>query len=83
MMLLRCLGTDFSRFLPPAAVELQQVRGRKRNLKAGLTRAQKMERRLKREAKIAARKQYSFMQRIHIRRMKSMCVRKLAGKHGQ
>lgn len=69
---MRCLGMDFTRFLPPALVEVQQVRGRKRNLKQGLTRAQKLERRLKREAKIAARKQYNFMQRINIRRMKSM-----------
>ncbi|VDP04708.1 unnamed protein product [Heligmosomoides polygyrus] len=46
--------------------------GRKRALKQTITRQQKLERRLKREEREAARKQYSFMERINIRRMKNL-----------
>lgn len=48
--------------------------GRKRALKQTITRQQKLERRLKREEREAARKQYSFMERINIRRMKNLWV---------
>lgn len=58
--------------LMPSSYDIFQVRGRKRALKANLTRQQKLERRLKREAKEAARKQYNFMEKIKIRRMKSL-----------
>lgn len=46
--------------------------GRKRALKQTITRQQKLERRMKREEKEAARKQYTFMERINIRRMKNL-----------
>uniref|UniRef100_A0A914QA80 39S ribosomal protein L1, mitochondrial n=1 Tax=Panagrolaimus davidi TaxID=227884 RepID=A0A914QA80_9BILA len=62
---------DF-RLLMPEALCVQQCRGRKRALKAGLSRAERLERRLKREEREAARKQYSFMERINIRRMKNL-----------
>lgn len=55
-------------FLP----EFQQFRGRKRNLKKPLSRQEKLARRLKREEKEAARKQFSFMERIKIRKMKKL-----------
>ncbi|VDK48459.1 unnamed protein product [Anisakis simplex] len=58
--------------LSPQVLQLQQQRGRKRALKANLSRQQKLERRLKREAKEAARKQYNFMERLNIRRMKNL-----------
>ncbi|TMS38190.1 hypothetical protein L596_004966 [Steinernema carpocapsae] len=58
--------------LKPSTAFLQQHRGRKRSLKRTITRAEKLERRLKREAKEAARKQYSFMERVSIRRMRSL-----------
>lgn len=48
------------------------VVGRKRALKQILSRQQRLERRLKREEREAARKQYTFMERINIRRMKSL-----------
>ncbi|VDK78796.1 unnamed protein product [Litomosoides sigmodontis] len=56
----------------PSICNSQQCRGRKRNLKRGLTKQERQERRLKREAKEAERKKYSFMQRIQISRMKHM-----------
>ncbi|CAD5219013.1 unnamed protein product [Bursaphelenchus okinawaensis] len=49
-----------------------QVRGRKRALKKPLSRQEKLARRIKREEKEAAKKQFSFMERIKIRRMKEM-----------
>ncbi|KAI6216178.1 hypothetical protein M3Y99_01834200 [Aphelenchoides fujianensis] len=52
--------------------ELQQLRGRKRALKKPLSRQERLLRRQKREEKEAARKQYSFMERIKIRRMKAL-----------
>ncbi|GMS97006.1 hypothetical protein PENTCL1PPCAC_19181, partial [Pristionchus entomophagus] len=58
--------------LVPSTSEIMSVRGRKRALKQTITRAQKLERRLKREEREAARKQFSFMERINIRRMKSL-----------
>jgi len=63
---LKCIGGG--------TIELQQVRGRKRNLKAPMTRAQKLEKRLKREAKIEAKKRYNFMQRIIMSKKKSLYV---------
>ncbi|PAV63911.1 hypothetical protein WR25_03282 [Diploscapter pachys] len=72
----RALGSvacsSLSSLLQPHAVEVTQIRGRKRALKATLTKAQKLERRLKREEREAARKQYTFMERIKIRRMKNL-----------
>uniref|UniRef100_A0A1I7YUV4 39S ribosomal protein L1, mitochondrial n=1 Tax=Steinernema glaseri TaxID=37863 RepID=A0A1I7YUV4_9BILA len=70
----RCFSmfSGVGEFLRPSTAVLQQNRGRKRALKATLTRAQKLERRMKREEKEAARKQYNFMERISIRRMKSL-----------
>uniref|UniRef100_A0AC34GPE4 39S ribosomal protein L1, mitochondrial n=1 Tax=Panagrolaimus sp. ES5 TaxID=591445 RepID=A0AC34GPE4_9BILA len=62
---------DF-RLLMPESLGIQQYRGRKRALKAGLSRQERLERRLKREEREAARKQYSFMERINIRRMKNL-----------
>ncbi|MCP9260744.1 39S ribosomal protein L1, mitochondrial [Dirofilaria immitis] len=56
----------------PSIYNLQQYRGRKRNLKRALTKQERQERRLKREAKEAERKKYTFMQRIQISRMKNM-----------
>lgn len=64
---------DF-RLCMPESLIVQQNRGRKRALKAGLSRQEKLERRLKREEREAARKQYSFMERIQIRRMKNLYV---------
>uniref|UniRef100_A0AC35UCT4 39S ribosomal protein L1, mitochondrial n=1 Tax=Rhabditophanes sp. KR3021 TaxID=114890 RepID=A0AC35UCT4_9BILA len=64
--------TSLSSLLKPAELDINQARGRKRALKATMTRQQKLDRRLKREAKEAARKQYSFMERIQIRRMKTL-----------
>ncbi|GMT24501.1 hypothetical protein PFISCL1PPCAC_15798, partial [Pristionchus fissidentatus] len=58
--------------LVPTSSEIINVRGRKRALKQTITRQQKLERRLKREEREAARKQFSFMERINIRRMKSL-----------
>ncbi|CAD6198146.1 unnamed protein product [Caenorhabditis auriculariae] len=58
--------------LRPVFGEIHQVRGRKRALKQTLTRQQRLERRIKREEKEAARKQYTFMERINIRRMKNL-----------
>ncbi|CAI5448882.1 unnamed protein product [Caenorhabditis angaria] len=58
--------------LRPISAEAIQVRGRKRALKQTITRQQKLERRMKREEKEAARKQYTFMERINIRRMKNL-----------
>ncbi|KAI6176133.1 hypothetical protein M3Y97_00765400 [Aphelenchoides bicaudatus] len=52
--------------------EICQIRGRKRGLKKPLSRQERILRRQKREEKEAARKQYSFMERINIRRMKSL-----------
>lgn len=52
--------------------EICQVRGRKRALKKPLSRQERLAKRQKREEKEAARKQYTFMQRIMIRRMKSL-----------
>ncbi|CAD5226680.1 unnamed protein product [Bursaphelenchus xylophilus] len=49
-----------------------QYRGRKRALKKPLSRQEKLARRIKREEKEAARKQFSFMERIKIRRMRKM-----------
>ncbi|VDL64396.1 unnamed protein product [Nippostrongylus brasiliensis] len=63
------LGTDLLRAVTG---EVAQQRGRKRALKQSLTRQQKLERRLKREEREAARKQYTFMERINIRRMKNL-----------
>uniref|UniRef100_A0A0K0FZZ4 39S ribosomal protein L1, mitochondrial (inferred by orthology to a human protein) n=1 Tax=Strongyloides venezuelensis TaxID=75913 RepID=A0A0K0FZZ4_STRVS len=59
-------------FLTPTSYDILQARGRKRSLKANLSRQDKLERKLKREAKEAARKQYSFMERIKIKRMKNL-----------
>uniref|UniRef100_A0A0N5C9C7 39S ribosomal protein L1, mitochondrial n=1 Tax=Strongyloides papillosus TaxID=174720 RepID=A0A0N5C9C7_STREA len=59
-------------FLTPTSYDVLQARGRKRVLKASLSRQQKLERRLKREAREAARKQYSFMEKIKIKRMRSL-----------
>ncbi|CAG9529969.1 unnamed protein product [Cercopithifilaria johnstoni] len=56
----------------PSIYNSQQCRGRKRNLKRALTKQERQERRLKREAKEAERKKYTFMQRIQISRMKHM-----------
>ncbi|KAF1757543.1 hypothetical protein GCK72_013999 [Caenorhabditis remanei] len=61
-----------SSMLRPAAADIVQIRGRKRALKQTITRQQKLERRMKREEKEAARKQYSFMEKINIRRMKNL-----------
>ena len=61
-----------SRLLISSRVLIYSSRGRKRALKAGLSRQEKLERRLKREEREAARKQYSFMERINIRRMKNL-----------
>ncbi|VDK55772.1 unnamed protein product, partial [Cylicostephanus goldi] len=58
--------------LRPVVGEFAQQRGRKRALKQTITRQQKLERRLKREEREAARKQYTFMERINIRRMKNL-----------
>ncbi|VDK82586.1 unnamed protein product [Onchocerca ochengi] len=58
--------------LLPSIYNSQQFRGRKRNLKRALTKQERQERRLKREAKEAERKKYTFMQRIQISRMKHM-----------
>lgn len=52
--------------------EFCQIRGRKRGLKKPLSRQERLLRRQKREEKEAARKQYSFMDRIIIRRMRSL-----------
>ncbi|KAL3986190.1 Ribosomal protein L1p/L10e family protein [Acanthocheilonema viteae] len=60
------------RLLFPSIYNSQQYRGRKRNLKRALTKQERQERRLKREAKEAERKKYTFMQRIQISRMKQM-----------
>jgi len=49
----------------------QQIRGRKRALRSQLTRQQKIEKRMKREEKIAERKKFGFMERIKIARMRS------------
>ncbi|CEF65480.1 39S ribosomal protein L1, mitochondrial [Strongyloides ratti] len=59
-------------FLLPSSYDIFQVRGRKRCLKGTISRQQRLEKRLKREAKEAARKQYNFMEKIQIRRMKSL-----------
>uniref|UniRef100_A0A0N5AVZ8 Ribosomal protein n=1 Tax=Syphacia muris TaxID=451379 RepID=A0A0N5AVZ8_9BILA len=53
-------------------IQYQQCRGRKRNLKIGLSKAEKAARREAREAKEAERKKYNFMERTQIRRMKSL-----------
>ncbi|KAK6749822.1 hypothetical protein RB195_002059 [Necator americanus] len=63
------VSTDLLR---PAVGEFAQQRGRKRALKQTITRQQKLERRLKREEREAARKQYTFMERVNIRRMKNL-----------
>lgn len=60
------------RVLAPNNVLIHQNRGRKRALKASMSRQERLERRLKREEREAARKQYSFMERIVIRRMKNL-----------
>lgn len=65
-------GSSYCGLLGPISLELQQLRGRKRNLKAGLSKAQKAAIRQRREEKEAARKQYNFMQRTQIRRMKKL-----------
>lgn len=52
--------------------EICQVRGRKRALKKTLSKHERLLKRMKREEKEAARKQYTFMERIKIRRMKSL-----------
>lgn len=52
--------------------DIYQIRGRKRALKKSLSKQERMLRRKKREEKEAARKQYTFMERIKIRRMKSL-----------
>nr|CDJ90384.1 Ribosomal protein L1 domain containing protein [Haemonchus contortus] len=70
--MLSCSGVAVLDLLRPAAGDFTQLRGRKRALKQSLTRQQKLERRLKREEKEAARKQYTFMERINIRRMKNL-----------
>lgn len=67
-----CLFFGECRLLLPNEILVHQVRGRKRALKAGISRQERLERRLKREEKEAARKQYSFMERIQIRRMKNL-----------
>ncbi|CAJ0936154.1 unnamed protein product, partial [Mesorhabditis belari] len=64
--------TPWGNILRTTSAEIVQIRGRKRALKQTLTRQQKLDRRLKREAKEAARKQYTFMERINIRRMKNL-----------
>ncbi|VDM56218.1 unnamed protein product [Angiostrongylus costaricensis] len=61
-----------SELLRPTVAEFAQLRGRKRALKQGITRQQRLERRLKREEREAARKQYTFMERINIRRMRNL-----------
>ncbi|KAK6036143.1 hypothetical protein COOONC_26352, partial [Cooperia oncophora] len=68
-----CSGLVAFDLLRPVAGDFTQLRGRKRALKQGLTRQQKLERRLKREEREAARKQYTFMERINIRRMRNLC----------
>lgn len=55
-----------------ATPEIYQIRGRKRALKKTLSKQERALRRQRREEKEAARKQYSFMERIKIRRMKSL-----------
>ncbi|KAJ1358695.1 hypothetical protein KIN20_017185 [Parelaphostrongylus tenuis] len=67
-----CRDPMSSELLRPTVAEFAQLRGRKRALKQGLTRQQKLERRLKREEREAARKQYTFMERINIRRMRNL-----------
>ncbi|KAK6047919.1 hypothetical protein COOONC_14576, partial [Cooperia oncophora] len=67
-----CSGLVAFDLLRPVAGDFTQLRGRKRALKQGLTRQQKLERRLKREEREAARKQYTFMERINIRRMRNL-----------
>ncbi|KJH41201.1 ribosomal protein, L1P family [Dictyocaulus viviparus] len=62
----------YSNFLRPVVAEYLQQRGRKRSLKQTITRQQKLERRLKKEEREAARKQYNFMERINIRRMRNL-----------
>uniref|UniRef100_A0A7E4V339 39S ribosomal protein L1, mitochondrial n=1 Tax=Panagrellus redivivus TaxID=6233 RepID=A0A7E4V339_PANRE len=68
----RQLHSDARLLANPSSVVLIQNRGRKRALKASISRQEKMERRLKREEREAARKQYNFMERIQIRRMKNL-----------
>lgn len=58
--------------LTPLFMDLIQIRGRKRGLKRTLTREERLARRLKREEKEAKRKQYTFMERINIRRMSKL-----------
>ena len=58
----------------PLPALVQQTRGRKRGLKKTLSRQERLLRREKREEKEAARKQYTFMERIKIRQMKSLYV---------
>ncbi|EYC31125.1 hypothetical protein Y032_0004g1971 [Ancylostoma ceylanicum] len=67
-----CSGLMSAELLRPVVGEFAQQRGRKRALKQTITRQQKLERRLKREEREAARKQYTFMERINIRRMKNL-----------
>uniref|UniRef100_A0AC34QH75 Sphingolipid 4-desaturase n=1 Tax=Panagrolaimus sp. JU765 TaxID=591449 RepID=A0AC34QH75_9BILA len=67
-----CSSINECLLLLPNQISICQVRGRKRALKAGISRQERLERRLKREEKEAARKQYSFMERIQIRRMKNL-----------
>ena len=59
-------------FLVPIFMDFIQIRGRKRGLKRPLSREEKLARRLKREEKEAKKKQYSFMERINIRRMQRL-----------
>uniref|UniRef100_A0A8R1I016 Uncharacterized protein n=2 Tax=Caenorhabditis japonica TaxID=281687 RepID=A0A8R1I016_CAEJA len=65
-------STGCNMLRPASADVIIQTRGRKRALKQTITRQQKLERRMKREEKEAARKQYSFMEKINIRRMKNL-----------
>ncbi|GMR49770.1 hypothetical protein PMAYCL1PPCAC_19965, partial [Pristionchus mayeri] len=58
--------------LVPSTSEIINVRGRKRALKQTMSRQQKLERRLKREEREAKRKQFTFMERINIKRMRSL-----------
>lgn len=61
-------------FLSAFSFQLEQIRGRKRNLKKPLTKQQRLERRIKREEKEAKKKQFNFMQRIFNRRMSKLYV---------
>lgn len=59
-------------FLLPSFIEVIQTRERKRSLKRTLSKEERLARRLKREEKEAKKKQYTFMERVNIRRMQKL-----------